>query len=71
MKNVLGIILLVCQYACIALAILVSAYLLYRWNMARETNPADPNPLNPWWPGLLLAVMSHVFKLARKGVRNE
>ena len=71
MKTALGILLLIGQYACLILAFAVSAYLLYRWNLARDADPATANPFNPWWPGVALAALSGLFKLARKGLASE
>ena len=71
MKKILSFILFFCQHLCTVLAIIISIYLLYRWNMAREANPAEQNPFNPWWPGLVLVSLGFVFGLARKGLEFD
>lgn len=68
MNKLLGMALMICQHLCTALAVIVTAYLLYRWNIAREADPGGPDPFNPWWPGLVLAALGAVFGLARKGL---
>lgn len=71
MNKVIGGVLAVGQHVCTVLAIVISIYLFYRWNVAREANPSDQNPFNPWWPGLVLFGLSAVFKLARKGLATD
>ena len=68
MNKSVGVILAICQHVCTALAIIVTGYLLYRWNMAREANPGESDLFNPWWAGVILMALGTVFRLARKGL---
>lgn len=71
MNNLLGVILTIGQHVCTALAVVVTIYLLYRWNVAREAIPGGSDPFNPWWPGLALLALGAVFRLARKGLGSS
>lgn len=67
MNKVLGAVLAIGQHLCNFVAIVLTFYLLYRWNAERALD-ATYNGFNPWWPGLVLLALGGVFKLARKGV---
>lgn len=70
MKPIIGTALVIGQYACNGLAVLLTMYLLYHWKLANEVDPGS-DPFNPWLPGIILFVLGVVFKLARKGLSAE
>jgi len=70
MKNMLGLVLAICQHVCNAVAVVLTVILLYRWNSARELDPTF-DAFNPWWPGLILLALGAIFKLARRGVSAQ
>ena len=70
MKKILGAVLAVGQYLCNFAAVVLTIYLLNRWNHERTLDPTF-DAFNPWWPGLVLLALGTVFKLARKGVAAQ
>lgn len=70
MRRLLGATFALAQYLCISIGVLLTCYLLYRWNAERTLHPAFDG-FNPWWPGLIAFAIGGVFKFARKGVVAE
>lgn len=70
MDKILGPIFAVGQHLCNFLAVVLTIYLLYRWNAEQDIDPTF-NAFNPWWPGLVLFALGAVFKFARKGVSPQ
>jgi hypothetical protein len=67
MNKLLHIALVAGQYLCNSAAVVLTIFLLVRWNQERDLNPSFDG-FNPWFPGLVLLALGAVFKLARKGL---
>lgn len=70
MNKLIASALAISQYLCNFAAVVLTIYLVYRWNAERSLDPTF-DAFNPWWPGLVLLVLGAVFKLARKGVAAQ
>lgn len=67
MKQLFAAVFAAAQYLSFAVGLLLTGYLLYRWNVERSIDPAF-NGFNPWVPGIIAFCIGTVFKYARKGI---